>query len=84
MRRVLLKALTMYLWKKVTEVFDRHLAAICMWQLSPDVPLSSAHRLNPQGQQPGQSDLSPSITLLLLGERLAPYLLCLAACSASF
>ena len=30
-----------YLRKKVTEVSDGHLAAICEWQLSPDVPLSS-------------------------------------------
>ena len=41
-----------YLWKKVTEVRDGHLAAICMWQPSPDRPLSSARRLDPQGRQP--------------------------------
>ena len=41
-----------YLWKKVTEVRDGRPAAICMWQLRPGRPLSSARRLDPQGQQP--------------------------------
>lgn len=34
--------------EEVTEVFDRHLAAICMWQSRLPL-LSSAHRLSPAG-----------------------------------
>lgn len=39
----------MYLWKRSL----RSLKDTSLWQLSPDIPLSPAHRLNPQGQQPG-------------------------------
>lgn len=68
--------------EKVTQVSDGCPAAICVWQLSPDFLLSSAHRRKPQETAASLEWPLPSGTLLLLSERLALHLLCLATWSS--
>lgn len=77
-RRVLLKAVTMYLWKRSPRSLTDTSPPSAWGSWVQTSPLSSAHRLNPQGQQPGLKWPLPSIALPLLSETQAPHLLCLA------
>lgn len=84
MGRVLLKAMTCTCGKGHPGLWQAPRCHLHVTAESRHPPLSSAHRLNPQGQQPGYSDLLPDFALLLLSEQLVFYMLCVDALTACY
>lgn len=66
----------MYLWKGHQGLWQAPCCHLRVTAESRHPRLSSGHRLNPQGQQPGYSDLLPDFALVLLSEKLVFCLLC--------